>query len=52
MQGWVWITEQLLQDGAEVMIMPALTNKRISNAKRIFRFGCDAAYYILRWYII
>ena len=52
MQGWIWITEQLLKDGREVMILPALTNKRVSKMKRVFRFGCDAIYYFCRWYAI
>ena len=52
MKGWIWITKELLKDGREVMIMPAMFNKPVSNTKRVFRFTCDAVYYIIRWYAL
>ena len=50
---WVYVTSQFLQDGNEVMIMPAITRVRPrSKAKRLVHFSCDVAYYILRYYFI
>ena len=53
MNGWIVVTKQLLDNGGETMLVPALYNcKRKTKLERVLCVASDLVYYTLRYALL